>query len=47
MAEEKKKGYQIYPAPSPWSYDIALDPQPLASVPSRYALLVIMIFLEN
>ena len=43
----KKQGYQIYPAPSLRTYDIASGPQPLASAPSLHALLVIVAFLEN
>ena len=47
MANEKKQGYSIYPAPSQQSYDIAPGPQPLVSVPGPHALLVIMKFLKN
>ena len=43
----KKQGYQICPAPSPRSYDMAPGPHPLASVPDPHTLLVIMTFLEN
>ena len=43
----KKQGYQVYPALSPRSYDMAFGPQPLASASGPHALLVIMTFLEN
>ena len=33
MANEKKQGYLIYPAPSPRSYDMTPGPQSLTSVP--------------
>ena len=47
MANEKKQGYSIYPAPSPRSYDMAPGSHSLALAPGPHALLVIMTFLEN